>query len=70
VHTIGEKDVLHPRAMASPLAYGTPKRVPTAAGVATVSPADRLFVDQLETSAVAAASALGLSVVGSAVVVV
>ena len=69
MHTIGENDVLQPRAMASPLVYGALKRVSTAVGVATASAADRSFVDQLETRADAAASGLGLSVVGSAVVV-
>ncbi|MGO8861023.1 MAG: hypothetical protein ACLQRH_09685 [Acidimicrobiales bacterium] len=70
MQTIGENDVLHPRAIASPLVYGAAKRDATAADVATVRAAVRLFVDQLETRAVAAASALGLSVDGGTTAVV
>lgn len=70
MQTMGENDVLHPRARANPPAYGAAKSAVTAVGVATISAADRLFVDQLETNAVAAASALGLSVVGRTSVVV
>jgi hypothetical protein len=70
VHTIGGIDVLHPRSKANPLAYGTAKRVETAVGVATVSAAALFPTDQLETNAVAAASAPGFNAVGSAIVVV
>jgi hypothetical protein len=45
-------------------------RLATAEGVATVSAAERLFFDQLETKASAAAAALGLSTDGKAPVVV
>jgi hypothetical protein len=63
VQTIGA-NVLHPRLMASPLVYGVLKIVVAAVGVATATASRRLFVDQLATRASAAASALGLSVVG------
>jgi len=69
VHTIGEKDVLHPRSMALPLEYGFEKSVVTAEGVATVKAAARFPDAQLETRAVAAASAPGFSPLGIGVVV-
>ena len=70
MHTIGMNVVLHPRSMASPLVYGAAKSVVTAAGVATVSAAALFPVDQLETSAVAAASGAVCNAVGTASVVV
>jgi hypothetical protein len=70
VHTIGVNDVLHPRSSANPLAYGVAKRVVTAAWVATLSAAALFCVDQLEISAVAAASAPGCGALGKATVVV
>lgn len=69
VHTMGMLE-LHPRSMASPAVYGAAKRVATAAGVATERAWGRLPVAQLETSADAAASALGWGAAGSATVVV
>jgi hypothetical protein len=67
---MGENAVLQPRAMASPLVYGAAKSVATAVGVATARAACLFPVDQLDTRALAAASALGLRDLGSAVVVV
>jgi hypothetical protein len=70
VQTIGENEVLHPRSTALPLEYAFAKSALTAAGVATVSAAARLPAAQLDTSAVAAASALGFIALGSAGAVV
>ena len=69
MHTMGAL-VLHPRSMARPAVYGAAKRVATAAGVATERAWGRLPVAQLETSADAAASALGWGAAGRATVVV
>jgi hypothetical protein len=56
--------------MARPAVYGAAKRVATAPGVATERAWVRLPVAQLDTSADAAASALGWGAAGRATVVV
>src|ERR1700683_4284145 len=70
VQMIGWNVLLHPRSMASPLANGAANRATTAGSVATVSAPARFPAAQFDTSALAAASALGCNAVGSACVVV
>jgi hypothetical protein len=61
---MGVNDVLQPRSMTNPLLYVAAKRVVAAAGVATDKAASLFPVDQLETNACAAASALGFGAEG------
>jgi hypothetical protein len=70
VHTTGGAEVLHPRSIAIPLAYGVANNVPTAVGVASDNAVARLPLAQLDTSAVAVVVALGCGAEGRPTVVV